>query len=254
MSRRTASSPPARAGKSGAPDTRENQLLAIARRLFARDGYERTSLRDIAEAADITKAALYYYFPNKEALYERVVLESMQSLVDDVSAAVAAESSPTARIRAFMQSSADVFDLARDRWIAGSRAFREGGRRGQHLAAIALRDRYESLLRQCIAEGIASGEVRAIDPAIAGRFLLSGLNQMTNWHRPDGRLGVTEVMQQFLDMALYGLLVEARPAQAADNRPPAAQSASASSMVPSPTSRAKPRSTRSRSAPITTDA
>ncbi|MEP6719960.1 MAG: TetR/AcrR family transcriptional regulator [Variovorax sp.] len=193
---------------------RENQLLAIARRLFARDGYERTSLRDIAEAADITKAALYYYFPNKEALYERVVLESMQALVDDVSAAVAAADSPTGRIRAFMRSSAVVFDLARDRWIAGSRAFREGSRGGQHLAAITLRDRYESLLRQCIVEGIASGEVRAIDPAIAGRFLLSGLNQMANWHRPDGRLGVAEVMQQFLDMALHGLLEE-RPDSAA---------------------------------------
>ncbi len=209
--RRAPSSPPARAGAPGESDTRENQLLAIARRLFARDGYERTSMRDIAEAADITKAALYYYFPNKEALYERVVLESMQSLVDDVSAAVAAADSPTARIRAFMRSSADVFDLARDRWIAGSRAFHEGGRGGQHLAAIALRDRYESLLRQCITEGIASGEVRAIDPAIAGRFLLSGLNQMTNWHRPDGRLGVTEVMQQFLDMALHGLLASTAP-------------------------------------------
>jgi len=221
--RRTASSPPARAGAADAPDTRENQLLAIARRLFARDGYERTAMRDIAEAADITKAALYYYFPNKEALYERVVLESMQSLMDDVAAAVAAADSPTARIRAFMQSSADVFDLARDRWIAGSRAFREGGRGGQHLAAIALRDRYESLLRQCIAEGIASGEVRAIDPAIAGRFLLSGLNQMTNWHRPDGRLGVTEVMRQFLDMALHGLLAEAHPGAAPDAVPRAAR-------------------------------
>lgn len=211
--RRTPSSPPARAGGSGAAETRENQVLGIARRLFARDGYERTSLRDIAEAADITKAALYYYFPNKEALYERVVLESMQSLVDDVSAAVDAEDSPTARIRAFMQSSAAVFDLGRDRWIAGSRAFREGGRGGQHLAAIALRDRYENLLRQCVAEGIASGELRAIDPAIAGRFLLSGLNQMTHWHRPEGNLGVAEVMHQFLDMALLGLLVQARPAQ-----------------------------------------
>jgi AcrR family transcriptional regulator len=217
--RRLPSSSPARAAAPGAPDTRENQLLATARRLFAREGYERTSMRDIAEASDITKAALYYYFPNKEALYERVVLESMQSLVDEVSAAVAAVDSPKARIRAFMQSSADVFDLARDRWIAGSRAFREGGRGGLHLAAIALRDRYENLLRQCIADGIASGDVRAIDPAIAGRFLLSGLNQMTNWHRPDGRLGVTEVMQQFLDMALHGLLVDTRAAQVADARP-----------------------------------
>ena len=70
-------------------ESRESQLLAIARQLFARDGFERTSLRDIAEAADITKAALYYYFPNKEALYERVVVESMQALVDDVCGAVA---------------------------------------------------------------------------------------------------------------------------------------------------------------------
>jgi len=225
--RRIPSSPPARSVAPGVPDTRENQLLAIARRLFARDGFERTSMRDISEAADITKAALYYYFPNKEALYERTVLESMQSLVDDVSAAVAAQESPTARIRAFMQSSAGVLDLARDRWIAGSRAFREGGRGGQHLAAIALRDRYESLLRQCISDGIASGEVRAIDPAIAGRFLLSGLNQMTNWHRPDGRLGVTEVMRQFLDMALHGLLAEARPADTAAAGPRAARSAKA---------------------------
>mgnify|MGYP006302398759 FL=1 len=51
-------------------DGREAQLLGIARRLFARKGFDATSLRDIAEAAQITKAALYYYFPNKDALYE----------------------------------------------------------------------------------------------------------------------------------------------------------------------------------------
>ncbi|VTU46358.1 HTH-type transcriptional repressor KstR2 (plasmid) [Variovorax sp. SRS16] len=191
-------------------ESRESQLLAIARQLFARDGFERTSLRDIAEAADITKAALYYYFPNKEALYERVVVDSMQALFDDVCGAVALVDSPTARIRAFMLASAHVLDHARDRWIAGSRAFHEGGRGGQHLAAIALRDRYESLLRCCIAEGVESGELRAVDPALAGRFLLSGLNQMSHWHRPDGRLSAAQVMAQFLDMALQGLCVEAR--------------------------------------------
>ena len=53
-------------------DTRENQLLAIARALFARHGYDRTSLRDIAEEAKITKAALYYYFPNKRSEERRV--------------------------------------------------------------------------------------------------------------------------------------------------------------------------------------
>ena len=79
-------------------DNRESQLLAIARRLFAQRGFDRTSLRDIAEEARITKAALYYYFPNKDALYERVVVESLQMLVDTISAELARAKTPTERV------------------------------------------------------------------------------------------------------------------------------------------------------------
>src|SRR5829696_7542801 len=87
-------------------DNREGQLLAIARRLFAHHGFDRTSLRDIAEEARITKAALYYYFPNKDALYERVVIEALESLVEAVSSEVARAGTPTERVRAFMRASA----------------------------------------------------------------------------------------------------------------------------------------------------
>ncbi|WP_423460337.1 TetR/AcrR family transcriptional regulator [Ottowia sp. VDI28] len=187
-------------------DSRENQLLAIARTLFARHGYDRTSLRDIAEEAKITKAALYYYFPNKDALFERVVLESLQSLYDETSAAVARAQTPTERIRAFMEASAHVQDHGRDRWIAGSNAFWQGAKEGQRLAALKLRDSYEQLLRQCITEGVASGELRPVDPAMTGRLLLSALNHMPRWHKPGGRLSATEVMQQFLDILMNGLV------------------------------------------------
>ncbi len=195
-------------------DTRENQLLAIARTLFARHGYDRTSLRDISEAASITKAALYYYFPNKDALFERVVLESLQSLYDEVSAEVKRADTPTERIRAFLRASANVLDHGRDRWIAGSNAFWQGAKDGQRLAALKLRDSYEKLLRQCIADGVASGEFRAVDAAMAGRFLLSALNHIPRWLKPDGKLSAAEVMEQFLDMLLYGLVLKApMPAQ-----------------------------------------
>lgn len=207
-------------------DTREQQLLAIARRLFAQHGFDRTSLRDIAEAANITKAALYYYFPNKDALYERIVLESVQLLHDHVATAVAWAQGPTARVRAFMEASAHVQDHGRDRWIAGSNAFWQAATGGQRMAALKLRDSYEGLLRQCIAEAIAAGEMRPVDPAMAGRFLLSALNQMPRWHKAEGPLSAVEVMQQFLDMLLNGLVIGApavddaapRPAPAATRR------------------------------------
>ncbi|MDD0838203.1 TetR/AcrR family transcriptional regulator [Curvibacter sp. HBC61] len=203
---------PAKSGAAPAAtalgDSREAQLLLIARRLFAEHGFDRTSLRDIAEAAHITKAALYYYFPNKDALYERIVLESVELLHDKVAAAVSQAQGPVARVRAFMETSAEFQGNARDRWIAGSNAFWQAARGGQRMAALKLRDSYEQLLRRCLREGMEAGLIRPVDAAMAGRFLLSALNQMPRWHRPDGRLETAQVMREYMDMLLNGLLVD----------------------------------------------
>jgi AcrR family transcriptional regulator len=192
-------------------DGREAQLLAIARRLFAQKGYDATSMRDIAEAAQITKAALYYYFPNKDALYERVVIESMAALLGEVQVAVARVRTPTERVRAFLRASAESMDQRRDQWVAGSNAFWQAGATGRRGLALQHRDDYEQLLRSCIQDGIASGELRPVDPAIAGRLLLSGLNQMSRWHRASGPLRATEVIDQYLDIVLLGLINRGGP-------------------------------------------
>lgn len=186
--------------------SREEQLLDIARRLFANRGFQATSLRDIAEEAKISKAALYYHFPNKDELYERVVIQSLDALVRMVSADVARASTPTERLRAFVRSSANFLDHHREHWLAGAHAFREAGQIERRGVALHLRDTYEKLLRNCVSEGIASGEFRSdLDAAMTTRFLLSTLNYVTRWHSPQGRLTVKDVMDQFLDMALQGM-------------------------------------------------
>lgn len=195
--------------------SREDQLLDIARRLFANRGFHATSLRDIAEEAKITKAALYYHFPNKDELYERVVIQSLDALVQMVAADVARAKTPTDRVRAFMHSSAHFLDEHREHWLAGANAFREAGQTERRGVALHLRDTYEKLLRRCVSEGIEAGEFREVDAAMTTRFLLSGLNYVTRWHSPSGKLTVKEVMGQFVDMALLGLAVRGEVAAAA---------------------------------------
>jgi AcrR family transcriptional regulator len=63
-------------------DTRE-QILDAARQLFMEHGYDKASLREVAERVGVTKAALYYYFPSKEALLE-ALLEPLQRISVDV--------------------------------------------------------------------------------------------------------------------------------------------------------------------------
>jgi AcrR family transcriptional regulator len=51
----------------------KNQILQVALELFTRQGYDKTSLREIAERLEVTKAALYYHFMSKEEILSALV-------------------------------------------------------------------------------------------------------------------------------------------------------------------------------------
>ena len=60
-------------------DTR-SRLRELALQLFAEQGYEKTSLREIAERLGVTKAALYYYFKSKEDIVRSLVEDYMAEI------------------------------------------------------------------------------------------------------------------------------------------------------------------------------
>jgi AcrR family transcriptional regulator len=79
----------ARPPRQQGSETRE-RILEVARELFTRQGYDKTSLRDIAEQLQITKAALYYYFERKEDILLELHLRLHavgSSLADELEAA-----------------------------------------------------------------------------------------------------------------------------------------------------------------------
>ena len=190
---------------SNRAEDRQAQLLEIAGRLFAKHGFKGTSLRDIAEEAKITKAALYYHFPNKEAMYDRIVLHGLELLLESVMNATARERTATDKVRAFMLATTDYYTRNRDAWVTGSNAFHTTEESDARVKGLILRDQYEKHLRNCIQQGITSGEFREVDPAMAGRLLLSSVNSLSRWHKADGRMSAREVVEQFMDIVLSGL-------------------------------------------------
>src|SRR5215813_10377567 len=60
-------------------DTR-SRLRELALQLFAEQGYEQTSLREIAERLCVTKAVLYYYFKSKEDIVRSLVEDYMAEI------------------------------------------------------------------------------------------------------------------------------------------------------------------------------
>ena len=75
---------------------RRNQLIEVGRSVFARDGYEGTTVEAIARAAKVSKPIVYEHFGGKEGLFAVVVDREVNALTDQMSAAV---SEGTARER-----------------------------------------------------------------------------------------------------------------------------------------------------------
>ena len=55
------------------PSDTKARIQAVARELFAQQGVQPTSLREIADRLGITKAALYYHFDSREALVRSII-------------------------------------------------------------------------------------------------------------------------------------------------------------------------------------
>jgi AcrR family transcriptional regulator len=69
-------------------------IARVAARLFATQGYEATSVREIVEAAGVTKPTLYYYFGSKEGLAQAILTMPMETLAHDLRAILDSGSEP----------------------------------------------------------------------------------------------------------------------------------------------------------------
>lgn len=186
---------------------RKAQIIQVATELFARTGYEGTSLRDVADQCGMTKAALYYHFTDKDALLRAVVEYRMTRLNDIIDAALAEipADQPMDRIRAFVRASARQIDDDRAGWVVGARIFWSIDAKADRAAMIALRDRYEGRLKTELGKATATGQLIDADPGMMARMILGWLNYTPRWHKPGAGLSVEQVADQFLDMTMSGL-------------------------------------------------
>ena len=83
-------------------------ILAAAERLFAHRGFAATRLEDVAEAVGVKRAALFYHFRDKQALYDAVIEDAFGALVARLDAAFSAPSPIAARIERAVEAWVDT--------------------------------------------------------------------------------------------------------------------------------------------------
>jgi AcrR family transcriptional regulator len=97
---------------------RREQLLDVGRKLFAKKGFEGTSVEEIAATAQVSKPVVYEHFGGKEGLYAVVVDREIQALLAAITASLAQNQHPRVLLEnaalallGYIESSADGFRI-----------------------------------------------------------------------------------------------------------------------------------------------
>ncbi len=155
---------------------RRHELLHAAIEVFARQGYQRTEVQQIADAAGVAKGTVYRYFPSKEALFLAAADYAMQALTQCVDEAVQAVEDPIDRLRTAAHAVADYFQRYPERieLLAQERAEFRGEIPPTHLIyRERRRERFEATIRRAIQQGRLP-QVRVRSLANALYYLLFG--------------------------------------------------------------------------------
>ena len=155
---------------SAARATRE-RILRSARDLYARNGFARVSMREVAVAAGVTKPALYYHFQDKESLFEECLVEYNAELSGTVIEAARSDGDMTVRVRAVAEA-----------LLTGSpfHPVRVHEELAEHVSG-PLRERLRSTFRTVVVEPVTelfeglqdSGELRpGVSPPAAAALLI----------------------------------------------------------------------------------
>ncbi len=86
-----------------------NRILSAALNLFRERGFDETSMRDIAAAADVAIGAAYYYFDSKEALVMAFYHQANDALQEPIAAALARKTDLKSRLRVVIDVKLEYF-------------------------------------------------------------------------------------------------------------------------------------------------
>ncbi|MGP5038410.1 TetR family transcriptional regulator [Corynebacterium variabile] len=199
----------------GFRDAARAQILDAAAVVFQAQGFERTTIDDIAERIGATKGRIYYYFRSKFDIYLAVYEAGMNGAFLTVEPLSQEPGTDRERLTAMavshlvnLMTDPGYHDVISQGVVAGRSTALKEHQRQALIGLNEVRTRYEDLFRGVVTDGMADGSLRAGDARLATRFLLSSLNSTAMWFRVRENQDAAEIRdlaEQIVDQAIGGL-------------------------------------------------
>jgi AcrR family transcriptional regulator len=198
---------PNRENKKEGDGFRKKKILALARNLFWKNGYNSVSMRDLARAYGCQPANLYNYFKTKESILFEVLLEEMEQIIQPISHLEdQMDGNPLDQLHFIIsshlkitlghrRSAKTLFDVALDSLSPADRKI-----------IVSMRDTYDRIIRGVIHRGQEAGLFATYNEKLVGFMISSMITRSRVWFHPKKGVTVEELADFIFRFALTGIM------------------------------------------------
>lgn len=167
--------------------------MAIAAELFARRGFQATTMDELSAATGLRSGGLYHYIGSKQALLFQIFGELMDPLLER--AGEIADGTPEEQLRELVRVWLEHIEAHLDHMAVFAQERHAIEREPEWEQVRASRDAFEAILARRLAEV-------GITDRLQHFALLGMVNHTATWLKPDGRLSAAEIADGYCDMIL----------------------------------------------------
>ena len=196
--------PPTRPALRARYDRRQQEVIAVAARLFAERGYQATSMSDLTEATGLAAGGLYHYIGSKDDLLFKVCDQLMEPLLVRAREIVRGDAPADEQLRDLVRVWIEHIAEHRHHMLVFQQE-RQVIERQPHWRRVRTRRKeFERILDGVLAAGEQEGLFAFADRGLVLLGLLGMVNGTAQWMRANGRLSPDEIADGY-----YELLVRA---------------------------------------------
>jgi len=183
-------------------DRRRHEIFNASVHLFLEDGFRETSMREIADAANMGKSTLYDYFKTKEEILLWGVEDQIQDLTALAQEIMNRPISAMERLREVMKTHLEYLIDNKEFYLKLSFEVQRLTLESQQRIQVK-RHTYQDLIRRLIDDGIQEGIFRPVDALLVSRTLITALTPAVYTSRPTGT--PQQMLEEAFDIIMKGI-------------------------------------------------
>jgi len=186
-------------------EVRREEIVQAAIDVFYNYGFHKASLRNISDKLGLTKAAIFYHFPNKEELLFTIVDQATRELLFVLKSSLTNDKDPLENLRNLIINQIHYMkdNMKQVKIMVEDKRFLSG----QLLGIIKEQERTMFYLFKSHIEKLQDmGKLKKFDVNTVTFGIFGMINWFEKWYKPNKKLSLRHIADQIVDILLNGLL------------------------------------------------